>query len=117
MLFFSSALIVEVASSTRSARVTVLPHALQLKASLCSLGQSSSNPRRIKCSPHPLHSRTICPEGSIVRSNNFSDGPRVSVIPLLLVMVAPLRRTIELIRVGHMSPWDYPLLTTQGEQP
>jgi hypothetical protein len=57
----------------------------------------------------------IDPEGSSVRSDNFSDVPRVSVIPLLLlVMAAPLRRTIELIRVGHMSPWDYPLLTTQG---
>jgi hypothetical protein len=32
-------------------------------------------------------------------------------------MAASLRRTIELIRVGHMGPWDYPLLTTQGEQP
>src|ERR687893_871822 len=64
MLFFSSALIVEVVSSTRSARVTVLPHQLQLKASLCSLGQSSSSPRRVKCSPHPLHSRMICPEAS-----------------------------------------------------
>src|ERR671910_73676 len=83
MLFFRSDLMVEVVSSTRSARITVLPHPLQPKASLCSLGQSSSSLRRVKCSPHPLHSRTICPEGSIVRSNNFFDVFRVSVIPLL----------------------------------
>src|SRR5215212_2223079 len=111
MLLLSSALMVWVVPSTRWARVTVLPHALQPKASLCSLGQSSSNPRRVKCSPHSLHSRTICPEGSIVCSDNFS------AIPLLLVMAASLRRTIESMWVGHMSPWDYPLLTTQGEQP
>src|SRR5215203_221586 len=89
MLLLSSALMVWAVPSTRWARVTVLPHPLQPKASLCSLGQSSSNPRRVKCSPHPLHSRTICPEASTERSSpspcqDSSDSCR-SFIPLLLL--------------------------------
>jgi hypothetical protein len=32
-------------------------------------------------------------------------------------MAALIEPAIQSMRVGHMSPWDYPLLTTQGEQP
>src|SRR5215216_2158465 len=53
----------------RWASVTVSPHPLQPKASLCSLGQSSSRPSRNKCSPHPPHSRTIRPDASTQRSS------------------------------------------------
>src|ERR671911_92838 len=91
MLLLSSALMVWAVPSTRWARVTVLPHPLQPKASLCSLGQSSSNPRRVKCSPHPLHSRTICPEASTDCSSpapcQDSPGSCVSFIPLLFLLL------------------------------
>src|SRR5918995_1870699 len=69
----------------------MLPHPLQPKASLCSLGQSSSSPRRVKCSPHPLHSRTICPEVSTECSSPSpcQDSPDscMSFIPLLLLLL------------------------------
>src|SRR5829696_5902285 len=94
MLLLSSALMVWAVPSTRWARVTVLPHPLQPKASLCSLGQSSSNPRRVKCSPHPLHSRIICPETSTECSECSSPSPChdspdncISFIPLLLLLL------------------------------
>src|SRR5215207_5538785 len=96
MLLLSSALMVWAVPSTRWAKVTVLPHPLQPKASLCSLGQSSSSPRRAKCSPHPLHSRTICPEASTECSSPECSSPApchdspdscMSFIPLLLLLL------------------------------
>src|SRR5215207_10240444 len=91
MLLLSSALMVWAVPSTRWARVTVLPHPPQPKASLCSLGQSSSSPRRVKCSPHPLHSRTICPEVSTECSSPTpcQDSPDscMSFIPLLPLLL------------------------------
>src|SRR5919107_2744916 len=71
MLLLSSLLMLEAFLSTRSAMVSVLPHPLHSKALLCSLDQSSSCPRRITSSPHPLHTSTIRPEVSIVRSDTF----------------------------------------------
>src|SRR5215212_7292040 len=124
MLLLSSALMVWVVPSTRWARVTVLPHALQPKASLCSLGQSSSSPRSVKCSPHPLHSKTICPETATEASTGCSSpGPCqdssddcMSFIPSCpsFFMAALIEPAIQSIRVGHMSPWDYPLLRPRG---
>src|SRR5215207_10202724 len=91
MLLLSSALMVWAVPSTRWARLIVLPHPLQPKASLCCLGQSSSSPRRVKCSPHSLHSRTICPEASTECSSPApcQDSPDscMSFIPLLLLLL------------------------------
>jgi hypothetical protein len=69
--------------------MTVLAHPLQSKASLCSLGQSSSGPRRITYSPHPLHSKTICPKASTEYSSpspcHDSADSGKPCIPLLLL--------------------------------
>src|SRR5919107_3031304 len=121
MLFFRSDLMVEVVASTRSARVTVLPHPLQPKASLCSLGQSSSNPKRVKCSPHPLHSRTICPEASTERSSPApcQDSPDscMSSIPLLFLLLlrsGPHRPRYNLHGWATWAPGITPSLRPRG---
>src|SRR5215213_11545667 len=104
----------------RWASVTGSPHPLQPKASLCSLGQSSSRPSRNKCSPHPPHSRTIRPDASTQRSSpspcQDSSDDCMSFIPSCpsFFMAALIEPAIQSIRVGHMSPWDYPLLRPRG---
>src|SRR5215203_7306334 len=89
MLLLSSVLMVWAIASRKWVRVTVLAQPLQSKASLCSLGQSSSGPRRITCSPHPLHSKTICPKASTEYSSpppcHDSADSCKSCIPLLLL--------------------------------
>src|SRR5918995_206403 len=121
MLFFRSDLMVEVVSSTRSARVTVLPHQLQRKASLCSLGQSSSSPRRVKCSPHPLHSRTICPEVSTECSSPSpcQDSPDSCMSfppPLLPLLCGGPNRARDTIHTGGpQAPVAFPPPSPTGE--
>src|SRR5215203_2351413 len=98
----------------RWARVTVSPHPLQPKASLCSLGQSSSRPSRNKCSPHPPHSRTICPDASTQCSSpspcQDSSDDCMSFIPSCpsFFMAALIEPAIQSIRVGLMSPLGLP---------
>src|SRR5919107_1615979 len=89
MLLLSSVLMLRALASRKWVRMTVLAHPLQSKASLCSLGQSSSGPRRITYSPHPLHSRTICPRASTEYSSpspcHDSADSGKPCIPLLLL--------------------------------
>src|SRR5215213_2225292 len=89
MLLLSNVLMVWAIAPRKWMRVRVLAHPLQSKGSLCSLGQSSSGPRRITYPPHPLHSRTICPKASTEYSSpspcHDSADSCKSCIPLLLL--------------------------------
>src|SRR5215207_1343397 len=59
-----------------------LPHT-HSKASLCSLGQSSSRPRLNNSSPHPEHSSMMRPDASTECYNCGPDDHCVSIFPLL----------------------------------
>src|SRR5215203_199186 len=112
MLLLSIVLMVWAIASSKWVRMTLLAHPLQSKTFLCSLGQSSSGPRRITCSPHPLHSRTICPKASTEYSSpspcHASADSCKSCIPLLLL---PHSASETIVRTSHLRVQRYASLS------